>query len=78
MLYKRKGLNIPDSTNCKRKKQLNEHHIIRGECKKLIKLFISVNVLERPVWRYRAMTCSLVIGSKVGDILQILGGRLIP
>jgi hypothetical protein len=34
--------------------------------------------LERSTQRYHAMTCSLVMGRKVGDILQILGGGLIP
>jgi hypothetical protein len=35
-------------------------------------------LLERPARCYRAMTCSPAMGSKVGDILQILGGGLIP
>jgi hypothetical protein len=34
--------------------------------------------LERSARCYRAMTCSLVMGRKVRDILQILGGGLIP
>jgi hypothetical protein len=34
--------------------------------------------LERSARCYRAMTCSPVMGRKVGDILQILGGGLIP
>jgi hypothetical protein len=36
------------------------------------------DTLERSARCYRAMTCSPVMGRKVGDILQILGGGLIP
>jgi hypothetical protein len=33
---------------------------------------------DRLARRYRVMTCSLVMCKKVGDILLILNGRLIP
>jgi hypothetical protein len=38
----------------------------------------SLSSLKRPARRYCGMTCSPVMGRKVEDILQILGGGLIP